>query len=260
MAICTGPPGSGGSANNNCGSGCGTVFKITLVGAFAPLANFNFSDGAQPYAALVQGKNGDLYGTTYFGGSTRCFEGCGTFFKVTTAGELTAIHRFTSYDGFNPNGLVLATDGNFYGTTQAGTVFVVTPGGKVTPLLYLGGRIPYAGLIQDTNGNFYGTTGAGFNCSAKGGDCGWVFEMSVGLSPFVATLPVAGKVGTKVTILGTDLTDVTGIRFNGTPAELVSVTSSSIATKVPSGATSGQVTVITSKTTLSSNVAFQVIE
>lgn len=247
----------GVSTNRNCGGGCGTVFKMTPTGELTTLYNFDFIHGESPYSTLAQGADGNFYGTTYGGGNTRCFSGCGTVFKITPGGKLTTLHSFV-FDGFNPNGLVFATDGNFYRTTALGTVFEVTAKGKLTGLFYLGGRIPYAGLVQGTDGNFYGTTGAGFNCSTHGADCGSIYRVSVGLGPFVETLPSVGKVGTKVTILGTNLTTATGATFNGTAAKLMTVTSSAITTIVPEGATTGTVVVTTPKTTLDSNVAFRV--
>jgi len=141
---------------------------------FKTLYNFcskaNCTDGSDPfYTPLVQGANGDLYGTTYSGGTN----GAGTVFKVTPAGKLTTLYNFCSQpsctDGYYPlGGLLLATDGNFYGVTPLGgaygdygTVFRITPAGKLTTLHSFDGtdgEVPKTGLIQATNGNFYGTT------------------------------------------------------------------------------------------------------
>ena len=122
---------------------------------------------------MVQGADGNFYGTTYSGGAD-CGRVCdGTVFKITPEGMLTTLHNFNGGDGSNPNGLVLGMDGNFYGTTfqggtgtscgtdGCGTVFVITPSGTVTTLHSFDktdGSFPYAGLIQATDGNFYGTT------------------------------------------------------------------------------------------------------
>ena len=80
----------------------------------------------------------------------------------------------------------------------------------------------------------------------------------MGLGPFVKTLPTSGKVGAAVRILGTDLTGATNVTFNGTAAEFTVVSSSEITTTVPSGATAGEVKVVTPSGTLSSNVSFRV--
>jgi uncharacterized repeat protein (TIGR03803 family) len=107
--------------------------------------------------------------------------------------------------------------------------------------------------MQATDGNFYGTTDGG----GAYGD-GTVFSLSVGLGPFVKTVPTSGKVGTAVTILGNNLTGTTSVTFNGTAAAFTVVSSTEITTAVPKGATTGEVQVTTASGTLSSNVPFRV--
>ncbi len=155
--------------------GCGTVFKITPSGGLATLHRFAGSDGALPYAGLVQASDGNFYGTTYVGGAN----GGGTVFKITPSGTLTTLYSFCSQSncsdgGYSNAGLVQASDGNFYGTTfegganGAGTVFKITPSGALITLHSFcsqsncsDGTFPYAGLVQANGGNFYGTTGYG---------------------------------------------------------------------------------------------------
>jgi uncharacterized repeat protein (TIGR03803 family) len=176
-------------------------------------------------------------------------------------------------------GLVQATDGNFYGTTQeggancttiggCGTIFKITPGATLTTLYSFcsqpnctDGNSPYTGLVQATNGHFYGTTGYGGTSSAcnNGSGCGTVFGLSVGLGPFVETQTTSGEVGEVVRILGTDLTGATSVSFHGTAAAFTVVSPSLIAATVPAGATSGKVQVVTPSGTLSSNVPFRVL-
>jgi len=150
----------------------GTVFKIISQGALTTLYSFcaqpNCIDGQNPWAPLVEGMDGSLYGTTSGGGANSQ----GTVFKITEAGTLTTLHNFAgaTNDGASPYaGLVLATDGNFYGTSEAGgwsdgTVFKITSTGNLK-LLYSfdwsDGAWPYAGLVLATDGNFYGTTWSG---------------------------------------------------------------------------------------------------
>ena len=139
---------------------------------FSTLVNFTGSNGANPlFGTLIQGKDGNFYGTTSAGGA----HGQGTVFKLTAAGTLTTIYNFCSKggcaDGSAPfAGLILAKDGNFYGTTEAGgsqnegTVFKVTTAGKLTTLhsfTFHDGANPYAALMQAKNGTFYGTTESG---------------------------------------------------------------------------------------------------
>jgi uncharacterized repeat protein (TIGR03803 family) len=112
---------------------------------------------------------------------------------------------------------------------------------------------PSSGLVQATDGNFYGTTYGGESMD------GTVFRLSVGLHPFVKTLPTSAKVETAVRIFGTNLIGATSVTFNGTPASFsVNSSGSAISTTVPSGATTGTVQVVTPTGTLSSNVAFKV--
>jgi uncharacterized repeat protein (TIGR03803 family) len=157
---------------------------------FRTLASFNETDGASPRSSLVQGTDGNFYGTTHSGGHTvYCADDCGTVFEITPNGALTSLYTFCSQnfctDGSSPNGLVQATDGNFYGTTEfggangAGTVFKITPGGMLTTLYSFcpqtncpDGDGPQAGLVQGTDGNFYGTT---FNGGYTGDNCGTYF-------------------------------------------------------------------------------------
>ncbi len=245
---------------------CGTVFKMTPEGMLTTLHTFTFTDGANPFGPLVESTKGGFSGTTFAGGRvlSECGFGCGTVFKITSAGKLTTLHDFAwGGDGANPYaGLVWATDGNFYGTTSnggdngVGTVFKIGSGEKLATLHEFGvddGDNPSAGLVQDTDGTFYGTTfGDGVTSD------GTVFSEHVGLGPFVTTLPTSRKVGQRVAILGTNLTGATGITFNGTSAAFTVISGTEIATIVPGGATTGTVQVVTPSGTLSSNVPFRV--
>jgi uncharacterized repeat protein (TIGR03803 family) len=158
-------------------AGFGAVFKITSAGSESVLYSFaGGTDGANPLAGLIQDSTGNLYGTTYGGGTTSV----GTVFKLTTAGVETILHSFTGgTDGANPwAGLIQDSAGNLYGTTSTGgitpvgsslsngVVFKITPVGVETILYkFKGGTVDgahsVAGLIQDSAGNLYGTTSGG---------------------------------------------------------------------------------------------------
>jgi uncharacterized repeat protein (TIGR03803 family) len=153
-------------------SGFGTVFRVTPSGTETVLYSFaGGSDGEHPYAGVIQGSDGNFYGTTYQGGTS----GLGTVFKITPSGTETVLHSFAggSSDGANPEaGLTQGTDGNFYGNTDLGgasslgTVFEITPSGTESVLhSFAGGSSdganPSANLIQSSDGNLYGSTGAG---------------------------------------------------------------------------------------------------
>jgi hypothetical protein len=114
-------------------------------------------------------------------------------------------------------------------------------------------------MMLHTNGMLYGATFTGGipgSCSSFG--CGVVFSVSNNLQPFVETNVPSGKVGTSVTILGTNLTGATAVTFNQTPATYTVLSSSQIRATVPSGATTGAVQVVTPSGTLASIMAFTV--
>jgi uncharacterized repeat protein (TIGR03803 family) len=247
-------------------NGYGTIFKITPAGTLTTLYNFDSTGGANPWAGLVQGADGNLYGTTTYGGTSGsgCTGfGCGTVFKITLTGTLTTLHNFDGTDGGLPTGgLVQATNGAFYGmaggggANNGGTIFKITPAGTLTTLHNFDvtdGANPMGGLVQATNGTFYGTTSGGGTDND-----GTVLSLSVGLGPFVETLPSSGKVGAAVRILGTKLTSATSVTFNGIPAVFKVASKSLITTTVPTGASTGTVEVTTPQGTLKSNVVFRV--
>jgi uncharacterized repeat protein (TIGR03803 family) len=188
--------GAGVDCTNS--GGCGTIFEITTAGKLKTLYNLcsqtNCTDGRNPAAALVQATNGDFYGTTEYGGAS----GEGTVFKINPAGKLTTLYSFCSQPGCTDGqvvvaGLLQATDGDFYGTTEyggangEGTVFKINPAGKLTMLYSFcskakcaDGANPTGGLVQANNGFLYGTTsagGAGISCYIDGG-CGTIFEIT----------------------------------------------------------------------------------
>lgn len=178
---------------------CGTIFKMSATGDTTILYSFGASpsDGVQPNGSLVQGADGNLYGTTANGGANTCtvtmdagdLHNCGTVFRMTPAGAVTILHSFgaTPSDGKGPQGpLLVARDGAFYGTTSSGgnlfgrcnslygcgTMFRMTTDGSISTVYEFGkslqdgsGPSPY--LIEGKDGNFYGTTSSG---GAIGGD------------------------------------------------------------------------------------------
>ena len=188
----------GGSLN--CDTGCGTVFRITPGGNLTTLFLFGLfsTDGINPYAPLVQGNDGNFYGTTAQGGNA-CLEdldGCGIVFQLTPQGSERILYSFCAdyfscVDGGSPYaGLVQASDGDFYGTTSysnAGTIFRITPQGALTTLYKFcslpnctDGGGPDASLIQATNGALYGTTAYEGDISlCQDIGCGTIFEFTL---------------------------------------------------------------------------------
>ena len=173
-----------GTTESGGANGVGTVFKLTPAGVETVLYSFGATsgDGANPYASLIQGSDGNFYGTTYSGGAYTA----GTVFKITPAGVETVLYSFgAGSDAGRPYAsLIQATDGNFYGTAStggtygAGAVFEITPAGVESILYSFGatsgdGANPYAGVIQGSDGNFYGTTEIGGT-----NDDGTVFKLT----------------------------------------------------------------------------------
>ncbi|HKF01313.1 MAG TPA: choice-of-anchor tandem repeat GloVer-containing protein [Candidatus Sulfotelmatobacter sp.] len=207
----------------------GVIFKLSRSGQFSVLHNFcsvmNCVDGASSHAPLVEGTDGNLYGTTTFGGvdkiNGQLFGGYGTVFRISPTGQFTVLHTFCTLGG-------TCADGAY----------------------------PLDGLTQGTDGNFYGTT---YGLSLCPGNCGTVFKLSMGLAPFIEASPTFGRVGHAVHILGNNLLGATSVTFNGVPATFKVGANSFITATVPSGASSGKIEVTTPGGTLLSNRVFEVI-
>jgi uncharacterized protein (TIGR03437 family) len=155
---------------------CGTVFQMTPAGAITTLHGFSYSvDGCSPESGVTLGSDGSLYGTTEL-----------SIFKITLSGAFTLLYMQGANGPHLLNGLIQASDGNFYGTASqggtgnAGMIFSITPSGTFTPLINFSGTAtggaPQGPLIQASDGNLYGTTSAG---GAVGADSGTVFKMTL---------------------------------------------------------------------------------
>ena len=175
----------------------GSVYRMTPAGDFTLLYSFTGGADGGGASGLVQGRDGNFYGTTH-GGATMgpIGFGFGTVFRITPAGVFTTLYSFTGgADGGRPcalAGLVQGSDGNFYGTTEEvngnynlGTVFRITPTGGLTTLHTFSdqgdGSFPQGRLLLASDGNFYGTTFFAEQCG--GGRCdnglGTVFRISL---------------------------------------------------------------------------------
>jgi uncharacterized repeat protein (TIGR03803 family) len=313
--------GGGGPCNGTVGDyrGCGTIFKVSPTGQLTTLFTFNGTNGEVPNA-LILAPDGNFYSTTAWGANG------GTIFKITPKGQLTTVYSFCIQMGCGgaapPTGLVLGTDGNFYGTTNyindcsvnCGGIFKITPSGRLTTLaeglgstpgqliqatdgnLYditseggnnSGGNIfqinssgslttlynfctqancadgeyPATALLQSTDGSFYGTTQLGGeevgSICATG--CGTIYNLSMGLAPFVTFVRPGSKTGQLAQILGEGFAGTTKVSFNGVSATFTVKSKTFLTATVPSGAITGYVTVTTPSGTLTSNVPFHVI-
>jgi uncharacterized repeat protein (TIGR03803 family) len=162
------------------------LMLVTSAGAqFTSLYSFGIhaGDPAHPNypGFVVQGRDGNLYSTSYDGGT----DNAGTVFKTTPAGQVTVLYSFDGVTGAFPSGgLTLGGDGNFYGTTfengpsNYGTVFKITSGGKLTVLHAFDstdGEGPWGAPVQGTDGAYYGTTEHGGSA-----ECGTVYRVTAG--------------------------------------------------------------------------------
>jgi uncharacterized repeat protein (TIGR03803 family) len=184
--------------------GCGTLFKLSPAGKLTVLHVFNGNDGMQPEGGLVLDAEGNLYGSTYFGGNLSCTApgfsypepGCGTIYKVASNGKFSVLHTFNGPgDGSFPLGLIIDSGGNLYGIAQSGgddiagtnweygigTIFKVTRGGLFSVLYTFQpcndppctqGQVRNAvygsHLIRDSKGNLYGLEQSN-DCALAGG-------------------------------------------------------------------------------------------
>jgi uncharacterized repeat protein (TIGR03803 family) len=210
------------------GAGCGTIFRITPDGTLTTMFSFcpaDCSAGYLPIAGLIEGSDGNLYGTT---DSVEGCEplACGAVYRMTLQGNVTAIHTFCATTGC-PDG-----------------------------------ANPQAPLFQATNGAFFGAAfwgGKSTNSQCIGNGCGVLFTFSKGLAPVVMASPNFGKAGRVIKILGNDLTETSSVTFNGTPATFSVVSATYIEATVPIGATTGTIEVTVPSGALSSNAAFHVL-
>lgn len=190
--------------------GGGTVFRLTRDGKHTELVSFHYrgTNGLIPFSAVIQGRDGNFYGTTTQGGASYGHtnsvnqQGFGTIFKMTPDGQLTTLFSFYGTNGAYPYAsLVEGPDGAFYGVTMSGgaftnqlfpnvggdpgygTVFRITTNGAFTSLISFArtnGARPLGNLTLGKDGKFYGTTLFG---SAH--DLGTVFRLSLPSAPTI---------------------------------------------------------------------------
>ena len=198
-----------GTTYNGGFSPLGTVFMVTAAGAETRLCPFTsygpVGSSANPVGPVTQGSDGNLYGTTPYGGHYSDLSwsgGYGSVYRVTLGGTLTVLHWFQGTDGYGPvGGLVQASDGNLYGTTPyggangSGTIFKMTLGGTLTTVYsFTGGNDGGnpGSLLLANDGKFYVTT-------SYGGDWGLGAIVRFSIPPAPPTITVQPQVQTVVT-------------------------------------------------------------
>ena len=161
-----------GTTSQGGASGVGTAFRISPGGNLTTLWSFTgCTDGSYPHAGLVQGSDGNFYGTTPYGG----MDDAGTVFLLTAGGSLTTLYSFSYGDGANPYaGLVQGSDSNLYGTTANGgtsgdgTVFRIASG--------------LCGYLFTPNAASFGSTGGSgsVTVTASTTNCAWTASSNSG--------------------------------------------------------------------------------
>jgi uncharacterized repeat protein (TIGR03803 family) len=248
-----------GTTSSGGANGLGTFYRISSTGDFAVLHDFTSADGGSA-GSLTLASDGNFYGVNLGNNDTNN----GAIIRITPTGTVSILYTFAGgQDGSQPSGgVVQATDGNFYGTLNqegasgGGTIYRVTPAGVFTKLhdfWVSSGIYPEGTPLQHTSGKLYGFAYAGGD-----NDKGVIWEYDPGLAPFVTFLNVYGQAGAKVDILGQYFDSSSVVLFNGVPAQNPVIQSTYIEATVPVGATTGYITVTTSKGILTSNKPFVV--
>jgi uncharacterized repeat protein (TIGR03803 family) len=256
-------------------NGDGTVFRVTPAGKLTTIENFDYETsgnlGSYPNGGLILGSDGNLYGTTLQGGGG-CVFGCGTVFKITTAGAITTLYEFVGgNDGASPWGLAQDTAGPFYGTTNVGgsandgAAYTIATG--IKPFIRLVTHSGKVGATVDIIGQgFTGATGVTFDgVTAKfqnvsntllttvvpnGALTGPVTVTTFTTSyksnqnylvvPQLTTVsPTSGIVGSTVTLTGVSLTQTSSVTIGGKAATFKVVSDTQVTATVPAGAKTG---------------------
>jgi len=254
-----------GGTNAGGANGLGTAFKMTPGKVVTVLHDFNGTDGAFAAFGLVQASDGKFYGATKGGGSANA----GVIYSLTSSGMFTVLHNLNgTSDGSTPFGqLLVASDGNLYGTAvsggttfvNCGTIFKVTPAGAYSVVHNFdrtSGCNPEEQLIQGTDGLLYGLVTGGGNHDGRGGV---FYSLDLGLPAFAGLVTTTAAEGANVGVLGQGFSGASVVKFGGVQATAISVTGSTfINVTVPAGALTGPVTVTTGSTTLTSTQTFLV--
>lgn len=256
----------------------GGIFGISSTGLFKLIYGFDSSSavGSSPSIGVTMGRHGDLFGTTEEGGTNSN----GTIYTVTTTGQkATALHNINAEtEGANGTGgagqdslnLILeGADGNLYGANASGGlgneggIYQLTAKDAFSGFLFgslnppTAGTNPFGPLMQHTNGFVYGTT---ISNGPQGAD-GTFFYLDIGAAPFISLVtPVySGAEGTVVEILGQGFTSKSVVKFGGVAATAMEQTGGTfIEAKIPTGALTGDITVTTGSTTLSTLSVYKI--
>jgi len=237
--------------------GKGTIFRISASGDFKVLYSFDGTTASTPIAGVIQGSDGNFYGTALEPAN-------GAIYRFSLTSGFSLLYTFSgASDGGSPyGGLVQATDGNLYGGTywggsaNGGVLYRIALDGTYT-VIHDGdstsGTGQQAPLFEDTDGLLYSATSGGGS-----GGRGVIYSIDIGQKAFLRYLPIYGKVGRQVQILGQGFTSGSTVAFNGIAAKFTAVSSTFLTATVPSGATTGYLTVTTPSGVMKSDKVFVV--
>jgi hypothetical protein len=236
----------------------GFIYRVTPGGAYSTLLQFPSFVASSYGTPLVAAADGNLYGTFPKGGANNN----GFVYQVTLSGQYTALADFPATGMFEPGGLLLAAaDGNIYGTTNSNDIFRYNLSARKLELVYhlnVGQGRCFCQLIEGMDGKLYGAAPTGGYVGA-----GAIFSLEIGLpkpQPLISGMyPSSGPVGKRVVLWGNYLLGATSVTFNGTPAvNPLSTSAQSVVVTVPTGATSGPVSVTTANGTFTTTQNFTV--
>jgi uncharacterized repeat protein (TIGR03803 family) len=250
----------------------GQIYRVSPSGQFAALYTFPVGEGS--VGGLIQASNGLVYGT-WLSTASECPNPGGGVFSISLSGSYQSVLEFAGcYPSGIPvgpdAGLLEASDGRLYGSTVElgtygdGSVFSMNLNGssfeKVAEFNSADGANPAtfgAAVVQGSDGSLYGTTTSGGS-----GEGGTVFQFNLGLTPPLPGIrlaqPSSGTVGATVLLAGNYLLNLTGVSFNGTPAAFTPINVNYAEAVVPTGATTGPITVTTMNGSVTTKSSFTV--
>ena len=251
--------------NNTTNAG---IFRLTASGAFSWVVPSFPTGGVNNGISLIQASNGNFYGVLPSGGSAAA----GSIYEVTPSGQMKTLYQFPYINFGIPETLMQASDGMIYGTARGrwatgfngySSIFQLNPSTGQVKTVY---GFPNGGvtgececwIIQGSDGKLYGTAvGEGTY------QLGTIFSLDLGLPPPKPHIglfePASEAVGKWVLLWGSNLLGATAVSFNGTPATKFAVASSQgVFAEVPSGATSGPITITTPNGASTSKQSFTV--
>lgn len=244
------------------------IFRLTASGAFSWILPSFPTGGVNNGIGLMQASNGNFYGVLPSGGSA----GAGSIYTVTPSGQMTTIYQFP-YPNFGiPETLMQASDGMIYGTARGrwgggfngySSIFQLNPytGQLKSVYGFSNGGVTgecECSIVQGSDGKFYGATIGGGTYQL-----GTLFSLDLGLPPPKPHIglfePASAAAGKWVLLWGGNLLGATAVSFNGAPATHFAVASSQgVFAEIPSGATSGPITITTPNGSYTTTKSFTV--